>query len=219
MVTDRRRLRGEWRRALVERIGTAARAGIHIIQIRERDLDSRTLTQIVEDALRAADGTAARIVINDRVDVALAAGAHGVHLRADSMPASRVRPIAPANFLIGRSVHSRREAEDATTDGGADYLIFGTVYESTSKPESPTRGAGMLADAVSATGLPVLAIGGVTTGRAGEIATTGAAGLAAIGLFADCSLDALAGIARHTSELFETPRRVSEAAPRLSDGR
>jgi thiamine-phosphate pyrophosphorylase len=207
MVTDRRRLGADWRPALAERIGAAARAGIHIIQIRERDLDGRTLTHVVEDARRAADGTAARIVVNDRVDIALAAGAHGVHLRADSMPASRIRDIVPASFLIGRSVHSRREAEDAAADGGPDYLIFGTVFESASKPDNPPAGPDMLADVISATALPVLAIGGVTAARAGDVAAAGAAGLAAIGLFAECPLDALAGVVRRTSELFEGESR------------
>lgn len=202
MVTDRRRLGSEWRGALLERIGTAARAGIHIIQIRERDLDGRTLTRIVEDAGRVAHGTGARIVVNDRVDIALAAGAHGVHLPADSMPASRVRLIAPANFLIGRSVHSRREAEDTTKDGGADYLICGTVFESASKPDGQPGGPGMIADVVSATPLPVLAIGGMTSDRAGEIAAVGAAGFAAIGLFTDCPLEALEGVVRRSTEVF-----------------
>ena len=106
MVTDRRRAGADWRPALAERIGAVARAGIHIIQIRERDLDGRTLTQVVEDAIRAVVGTAARIVVNDRVDVALAAGAHGVHLRADSMPASRIRGIAAQSARPMPSVES-----------------------------------------------------------------------------------------------------------------
>ena len=114
MITDRRRLGGDTEAALLAQVGAAARAGVHLIQIRERDLDAAALTRIVARAVEAVRGTPARILVNDRVDVAIAARAHGVHLRGDSMPASCARTLLPAGSLIGRSVHTRAEAVEAT---------------------------------------------------------------------------------------------------------
>ena len=121
------------------------------------------------------------MVVNDRVDVALACGADGVHLRHDSVRADAVRTIAPAGFLVGRSVHSLAEAEGA---GPVDYLIAGTVFPTPSKPAaSPILGLDGLADVVQAVAVPVLAIGGITRERLDEVAAIGAAGAAGIGLF------------------------------------
>jgi thiamine-phosphate pyrophosphorylase len=141
--------------------------------------------RLVHACVQAVRGTPARIIVNDRVDVALAAGAHGVHLRADSMPAARVRALTPAGFVVGRSVHAADEAARAEHDGGLDYLVFGTVFASPSKPGQPPAGTGTLAEVVRATRLPVLAVGGITTSTFEAVARTGAAGFAAIGLFAD----------------------------------
>src|SRR5919198_4027192 len=104
-VTDRRRAADPSLLALVERIGAAARAGVPYVQIRERDLDDRSLAALVRDSVAAVAGTGARVLVNDRADVAIAAGAAGVHLRADGMPAVCICEIVPASFLIGRSVH------------------------------------------------------------------------------------------------------------------
>lgn len=128
-------------------------------------------------------GTRTRILVNDRVDVALAAGAHGVHLRADSFSASRVRAMGPSPFLVGRSVHSVEDAVAAATGGGLDYLIFGTVFESASKPGGAPAGLAALAAVARATRVPVLAIGGITTERIGEAMSAGASGVAAITMF------------------------------------
>lgn len=208
MITDRRRLGAGSDDALVERVAAAARAGVHLIQIRERDLDGRTLTRLVERCARAVRGTRARILVNDRVDVAIAGGAHGVHLRGDSVAAVRVRAIAPEAFVVGRSVHTIDEARDAARDGGLDYLLFGTVFETPSKPGTPAGGTAMLAEVSGSTALPVLAVGGVTLERVPELARAGVAGVAAIGLFADCSLEALQVIVRQASLAFDTPGRV-----------
>lgn len=204
MVTDRRRFGAGWDGALIERTAAAAGAGVHLIQIREPDLDARTLTRLVEHAVRAVRGTRARILVNDRADIALAARAHGVHLRAESAPAARVRALAPRPFLIGRSVHSRLDVEQAAASGGLDYLLFGTVFETASKPGAAAAGVDALAAAAAATSLPVLAIGGIGVACLGEIARAGAAGFAAIGLFADCSLDAVQVIVRQSSLAFDT---------------
>lgn len=192
--------------ALVDRVGAAARAGAHLIQIRQPQLEGRALARLVERSVQAAKGTAARILVNDRVDVALAAGAHGVHLRGDSMPAARVRAIAPPGFLIGRSVHAPGEAAQ---DGNLDYLIFGSVFMSRSKPGGEAAGIDALAAACAASALPVLAVGGMTAPGLGLVARAGAAGFAAIGLFADGPLDAMPLVVRQASSAFDTLGRVS----------
>jgi thiamine-phosphate pyrophosphorylase len=129
-----------------------------------------------------ARGSPTRIVVNDRVDVAVACGAAGVHLRGDSVPAAAVRAMAPPGFLVGQSV---RDVESAlAADPYADYLIAGTVWPSRSKAGSgPLLGEEGLALIARSATRPVLAIGGVDVGRLGAVDRCGAAGAAGIGLF------------------------------------
>jgi thiamine-phosphate diphosphorylase len=136
--------------------------------------------------------------------VALAAGAHGVHLRAASMPASRVRRISPPGFLIGRSVHSRDEAATVCEGGGLDYLLFGTVFATPSKPGRTPAGPKALAEVVATAAVPVLAVGGVSPDNLGKVAAAGAAGFAAIGLFAAASEAALAHAVAAATAAFTT---------------
>jgi thiamine-phosphate pyrophosphorylase len=187
LVTDRRRLSGagaafaDARRCLVAQARHAVAAGIHLIQLRERDLEAADLAAVAADLLAVTRGSATRLVVNDRLDVALACGADGVHLRGDSIPIAAARRISPAGFLIGRSVHS---VEDAVQAAGADYLIAGTLFPTPSKPPSQgVLGVEGLRAIVSAAAAPVLAIGGVTERQFDELAAAGAAGVAAIGLF------------------------------------
>jgi thiamine-phosphate pyrophosphorylase len=191
MVSDRRRLTGSphfdhsTTRALAVAARRAARAGVDVIQIREKGLDAADLMAMAADVRSAINDTACRLVINERVDVAIAAGADGVHLPANGLPAARVRAITPPRSLVGRSVHSMQEAVDAERAGGCDYLIFGTVFESASKPSGhPVAGLAALADVCAAVRLPVLAIGGMSLERVAAVAEAGVAGVAAIGLFA-----------------------------------
>ena len=178
VVTDRRR------RDPIAQAGEAAAAGIDLIQVRERDLQARELSALVSGVVAATRGTATRVVVNDRLDVALACGADGIHLREDSVAAVRVRAVSPAGFLIGRSVHRADEAVSVAP--AADYLIAGTVFPTDSKPGlTGLLGLDGLAAVVKAVSIPVLAIGGVTEERAAGVAASGAAGVAAIGLFAD----------------------------------
>jgi thiamine-phosphate pyrophosphorylase len=182
-VTERRRFGASWEDALVRRVRAAAAEGVHLIQIRERDLDGGPLTRLVAACVNAVRGTRARVLVNDRFDVAVAAGAHGVHLRGDSFRASRVRACAPPGFLIGRSVHSVSDAV-ATADGDAvDYLIFGTVFETSSKPDRAAAGLHELSAVARATRIPVLAIGGLTSDRIADVMRAGAAGVAGISMF------------------------------------
>src|SRR6185312_8825158 len=145
MITDRRRFAGG-EDALVQRVAAAATAGVHLVHVRERDMEARDLSRLVARCVAAVHSTRTRILVNDRLDVALTAGAHGVHLRGDSLPASRARSLAPIGFLIGRSVHSVVDAVAASADGGLDYLLFGTVFATTSKPGQAPSGVAALAE-------------------------------------------------------------------------
>jgi thiamine-phosphate pyrophosphorylase len=164
-------------------------AGVDLIQIRERGLDGGALAAIVRAVVAiacASAGTAGRprtrVVVNDRLDVAVACGADGVHLRSDSIAAEAARQMAPPGFLIGRSVHAVEQARSA---GPVDYLIAGTVFRTASKAETaPLVGLEGLAAIVRASTAPVLAIGGITVERVSDVAAAGASGIAAIGLFA-----------------------------------
>jgi thiamine-phosphate diphosphorylase len=175
-------------RDLARLAGRAAAAGVDLIQVRESTLHDRALTALTERILGEIDRPRTRVVLNDRADVALAAGADGVHLRADGVAASRLRAVVPPGFIIGRSVHSTTEAVQAEADAGVDYLIFGTVFASASKPaEHPVAGIDGLRAVCDRVRVPVIAIGGITLDRLPEIAATGAAGFAAIGLFAEAN--------------------------------
>ena len=178
-----------------------------MIQIREPDLSDRALLDLVRSAVDAARGTRSLILVNERFDVALAAGAAGAHLRSSSVPAPVIRRHLPPGFLVGRSVHGVGEAARAAAEGGVDYLTLGTVYASASKPGVPPCGVGALAAAVRTARLPVLAIGGVTVDNTREVLAAGAAGAAAIGLFAE---PGSTGSFDSISEIAAEMRRCSE---------
>ena len=193
---------------LIDRIHAAAAAGVDLVQIRQPALEGGALMMLARDAVSAVRGTRTRIIVNDRVDVALAAGAHGVHLRGESVPAPRVRPMAPSGFIIGRSVHARGEAIDAAQRGGLDYLLFGAVFETTSKPGAAPAGTDALAGVCTAVALPVLAIGGMTLNRLAAVARSGAAGFAAIALFDGPRPGAVETMMREAVQLFDTSAGV-----------
>jgi thiamine-phosphate pyrophosphorylase len=187
LVTDRHRLVPPGTaddvatRCLLTQLHHAVEAGVDLIQVRERDLEASALASLVREALAAARGTPTRVIVNDRVDVALACGADGVHLRGDSMGVALVRRLAPAPFIIGRSVHA---VDDVAAAGGADYLIAGTVFASASKPHAASLlGVDGLRAIVRAATAPVLAIGGVSAENVPDVAAAGASGIAAISLF------------------------------------
>lgn len=188
LVTDRHRLAGtvgsDDVSALEKLVAESVRAGIDLVQIRELGLSDRLLTAVVSRAVTVAQGSRTRIVVNDRVDIAVTAGANGVHLKETSMPAERARTIVPESCLIGRSVHSVAEAERANGGGAIDYLVAGTVFSTRSKPGCKLIGLEGLRAVVSAVDIPVIAIGGMSVMRTREIAETGAAGLAAFDEFA-----------------------------------
>ena len=188
LVTDRARLqpaKPDDFGPTLKLIRAAAVAGVELVQIRESGLTDRALGGLVARAVEAVRGTSTRILVNDRVDIALAHGAHGVHLKGDSVPAARVRAHTGADWIVGRSIHGLDEGRAVTAVPGLDYVLLGTVFESSSKPGRSPLGVAALRQAAAVLPVPVLAIGGVTTARMPELAASGAAGLAAIGLFAD----------------------------------
>jgi thiamine-phosphate pyrophosphorylase len=189
-VTDRKALRGEKTpSALFEKIRAAAAAGVDWVQIREKDLPARELLGLVRDAVALAS---VRVIVNDRLDVALAAGAAGVHLGHASVPAREVvrwcrAGNAPADFLVGVSCHSLEGAQEAES-AGASYTYFGPIYETPSKiPFGKPHGVEELAQVAKAVRIPVIAIGGVNESNAVECIRAGAAGIAAIRMIQDAS--------------------------------
>ncbi len=157
----------------------AARDGVEMIQIRAKELSARELSSLVRTVLRVAQ--ASRVLVNTRTDVALACGAHGVHLPAGSISAQAIRQIAPAGFLVGVSCHNIDELRSVELEG-ADFAVYGPVFLSVTKSLTPI-GIAAFRQAVAAVKLPVYALGGVTRENAAECITAGAAGIAGISLF------------------------------------
>jgi thiamine-phosphate pyrophosphorylase len=179
---------GEGGAGVLGRIRAAAAAGVDWVQIREKDLSGRELQVLAREAVAGCGS--ARVIVNDRLDVALAAGAAGVHLGRESLS---VRDVvgwcrsgnAAAEFLIGVSCHSMEEAREAE-GAGANYIFFGPVFNTPSKrgmgePQSVAR----LGEICRGVAIPVVAIGGITEENARECIRAGAAGIAAIRMFQD----------------------------------
>jgi thiamine-phosphate pyrophosphorylase len=199
-VTDRHRLAGtesgELRKALLLKIEAAAVAGVDWIQIREKDLSGRDCALLTREVLQSATKSHAdraartRIIVNDRLDVALTEKADGVHLGEKSLPVAEAKRLVAEHgerndFLIGVSCHSLEAARAAARDG-ADYLFFGPVFATPSKaafaaPQGPER----LATVCREVSIPVVAIGGVTLVNASACFAAGTSGIAAIRLFQD----------------------------------
>jgi thiamine-phosphate pyrophosphorylase len=160
-------------------LGSIERSCADWVQIREKALPARELIELV----RRAVAFGGKILVNSRVDVAIAARAAGVHLPAGSIAASDWRSITPAGFLIGVSCHTFEEVLLAEKEG-ADYVVFGPVFAPLSKASDlAPRGVEELGRVSRAVSIPVLALGGVTEGNAAECVAAGAAGVAGISLF------------------------------------
>lgn len=178
---------GDWTPQL-EAIAAAAAAGCPLIQIREPDLPARSLAAFTRSAIALARPHGALILVNDRLDVALSAGADGVHLRVSSIPAREARRIADdcgrRDFLIGASTHSPGEAQEAAL--AADFIVCGPVYETPSKRDfGPPLGLERFAEIARSIPIPVLALGGVMVDNFPATLAAGASGVAGIGVFAD----------------------------------
>ncbi len=182
-ITDRKKLPpGE----LSARIREAIEAEVSLVQIREKDMEPGELLALVGSAVNWACGRATKIVVNDRLDVALAAGAQGVHLGGESAPPEVVRARFPKPRLMGVSCHSLEEARVAEK-AGADYILLAPIFSPFSKVASRSPlGLEGLREVCSKITTPVLALGGITLERICACREAGASGVAAISLFQEC---------------------------------
>ena len=180
-ITDRSMLGGV--ESLLEIVARQLAEGMDMIQIREKDLATGPLMKLVSHALTLPNPQATKILVNSRTDVALACGAHGVHLPSHSIAPSRVRGLAPPGFLIGVSCHELDEVRAAEREG-ADFVVYGPIFNPLSKTiSSPLKGLDSLREACHAVQLPVYALGGIDTANAPLCIKAGAAGIAGITLF------------------------------------
>ena len=188
LITDRRMLQPPTAKpgltdlpAFIER---ALSGGVDMIQIRERDLAARDLFSLTEQAARIATSYGARILINDRADIAAATGT-GVHLTTRSLRPETVREVFGPEMLIGASTHSLEEAT-AAERGGADFVVFGPVFETESKKiYGPPVGLESLGEVTGKLSIPVFALGGIRLSNFDRALDRGAAGIAAISLFTE----------------------------------
>lgn len=171
--------------ALLRHVELAVEARVSLVQIREKDSTARMLFELASRAAALARGSETRVVVNDRADIARAAGCDGVHLTTRSLEASVVRRAFGEDFLIGVSAHTLDEAR-AAREGGADFAVFGPVFDTPSKRAyGPPVGLEALEEAARALSpFPLVALGGVDETNAGECIAAGAEGVAAIRLFA-----------------------------------
>lgn len=173
----------EERISFVDRLSSAADAGVDLIQVREKGLSVRNLSMLVRDILSTVAGTSTKIIVNERFDVALSAGAHGVHLTSSSIPGEIVRSKVPDDFLIGKSTHSIAEIQ--SVKGFADYVFFSPVFDTPSKKGilEPKGLDELRAAVMAAGGMPVIALGGIDLANVTAVAKSGVAGVAGIGMF------------------------------------
>jgi len=177
LITDRRLTAG---RPLLSVLERALSAGVKAVQLREKDLDTRSLVELAGEVLSLTRKHGAVLFINDRVDLVIALGADGVHLRSDSMPVQAARRVLGPNRLIGTSVHSVEEALKAETDG-SDFAVLGPVYDTPSKRVHGTPiGLRVLEEASQHSHIPIFAIGGISLPRVQEVRRAGARGVALI---------------------------------------
>ena len=178
LITDRRLFTGG--DSLLNAIEEALKGGVQAVQLREKDLEIRELLRMAYELRKLTSGYGAKLFINDRVDVALAVDADGVHLGGASMPAFAARKAAGEGMLIGVSAHSLAEAKKAEEEG-ADFVTFGPIFETPSKLKyGKPLGLGPMKEAGARISIPVFAIGGIRVERVKNALESGAFGIALI---------------------------------------
>jgi thiamine-phosphate pyrophosphorylase len=182
------------KKEILQIVQAAIDVGVSLVQIREKGLEGRQLFELVKAAVEIAEGRETQILVNERFDVAIAAGANGVHLPAKALSAAVVRTSVPRLFLIGVSTHNTAEVESAV-NGGADFVTFGPIFESPGKG-SPVGLEELNIICKQFPDLPVIALGGVDESNLSDTLDAGAAGIAAI-------------------RLLNGPERLSEIAQRV----
>jgi thiamine-phosphate pyrophosphorylase len=173
-ITDRHRCRN---RSLAETVEKLVRNGVRAIQLREKDLTDRELYRLAKEITAITLKHGARLLINGRPDIAHAVGADGVHCPSDGLPPREIRRCFPG-LLTGQSIHSLGEMRQAV-DNGADFLLYGSVFKTSSKPVEP-KGLKALEKICARSPLPVFAVGGIDSGNAESCIEHGAAGVACI---------------------------------------
>jgi len=177
IVTDRKASRGRDHMSMVR---AALDGGADVIQLRDKDLSGRDLYALAREMASLVHASRARFIVNDRLDIALAAGADGVHLGQYDLPVAAARSLSPPSFIIGASVGSVEEALAAERDG-ADYIALSPVFSTPTKDDAgPGHGLEVLREIKAAVKLPVIAIGGVNAGNVTEVVAAGADGVAVI---------------------------------------
>jgi thiamine-phosphate pyrophosphorylase len=216
LVTEPRRGAQE----LVRAVAMALDGGVDWVQLRDKSVSAATLYAHASQLLTAVHQHGSQLSVNDRLDVALAVGAEGAHLAAQSLPVAEAVRLAAGRLLVGRSVHSLNEATAAAAQG-ADYVTFGHVFPTTTHPGLPPRGPHELKAIVDAVDVPVLAIGGITIDNLEDVLATGCAGVAVISaILSDPDPSRAAARLRRALDLspheprvqFATPQRGADAA-------
>lgn len=178
LVTDRRLFASTG--SLFTAVEDALRAGVRAVQLREKDINIRELLNMAYCMKELTDRYGARLFINDRVDVAIAVEAHGVHLGQGSIPASAAKKVSKGRLIVGVSTHSITEALDAAKDG-ADFITFGPIYQTSSKLKyGEPVGINALKIVRSEVSIPIMAIGGIKIDKINEVMDSGADGVAVI---------------------------------------
>ncbi len=176
LITDRKQVK----MPLVDAVRLALEGGVRAVQLREKDLPVRELLQLARELRELTKEFGARLFINDRVDVASAVNADGVHLGHESMPVKAVRKVVGNDMLIGVSTHNQQEAKDAEA-GGADFITIGPIFETPSKAKLGVPvGVDILIKLKSEINIPFYALGGIKSGNVAQVLCAGATGVAMI---------------------------------------